>query len=63
MAKEAWDSIQTEWGRSTDMCRSYAQESLNKTVYAEGSNIQDHIKLLQTHRVAVNNLSGSTMTD
>jgi hypothetical protein len=30
-AKEAWDSIQTEWGKSTDMRRSHAQEMLNKT--------------------------------
>ena len=28
-AKEAWDSIQTEWGKSTDMQRSHAQEALN----------------------------------
>src|SRR6266571_8268018 len=29
-AKEAWDSIQTEWRRSTNMHHSYAQELLNK---------------------------------
>ena len=28
-AKDAWDSIHTEWGRSTDMHRSHAQEALN----------------------------------
>ena len=28
-AKDAWDSIQTEWGRSTDMCQSHVQEALN----------------------------------
>ena len=28
-AKEAWDSIQTEWGKSTDMRQSHAQEALN----------------------------------
>jgi len=28
-AKDAWDSIQTEWGSSTDMRRSHAQEMLN----------------------------------
>ena len=28
-AKEAWESIQTEWGKSTDMRRSHAQEALN----------------------------------
>jgi len=60
-AKEAWDSIQTEWGRSTDMCRSYAQEALNKTLYAEGTSIQDHIKLLRTRKAAVDNLSTSTV--
>lgn len=47
-AKEAWDSIQTEWGKSTDMQRLHAQEALNQTTYAEGADIQDHIKLLQT---------------
>ena len=45
-AKEAWDSIQTEWGKSTDMRRSHAQEALNQTEYVEGTEIQDHIKLL-----------------
>ena len=44
--KEAWDSIQTEWGKSTDMRRSHAQEALNKTEYVDGTDIQDHIKLL-----------------
>ena len=47
-AKEAWDSIQTEWGRSTDMHRSHAQEALNRTVFVEGTEIQDHVKLLRT---------------
>ena len=47
-AKDAWDSIQTEWGRSTDMQCSHAQEALNRTIYVEGTEIQDHIKLLQT---------------
>ena len=45
-AKDAWDSIQTEWGRSTDMRWSHAQEALNKTTYVEGTDIQEHIKLL-----------------
>jgi hypothetical protein len=45
-AKDAWDSIQTEWGKSTDMRRSHAQEALNRTLYVEGTGIQDHIKLL-----------------
>jgi hypothetical protein len=62
-AKEAWDSIQNEWGKSTDMRRSHAQEALNRTVYAEGTEIQDHIKLLRTRRAAVDNLSTPAMTD
>jgi hypothetical protein len=32
-AREAWDSIQAEWGKSTDMRRSHAQEALNRTLY------------------------------
>ena len=31
-AKEARDLIQNEWGKSTDMRRSHAQEALNRTV-------------------------------
>ena len=62
-AKEAWDSIQTEWGKSTDMRRSHAQEALNRTEYAEGMEIQDHIKLLRTRRAAVDSLSTSAMDD
>ena len=62
-AKEAWDSIQTEWGTSTDMRRSHAQELLNKTTYAEGASVQDHIKLLRTQKAAVDNLSTTAMSD
>ena len=62
-AKEAWDSIQTEWGKSTDMQRLHAQEALNQTTYAEGADIQDHIKLLQTQKAAVDSLSMSTMNN
>jgi transposase InsO family protein len=62
-AKEAWDSIQTEWGKSTDMRRSHAQEALNRTLYVEGMDIQDHIKLLRTRKAAVDNLSTPAMTD
>lgn len=62
-AKEAWDSIQSEWGRSTDMRRSHAQEALNRTLFVEGNEIQDHIKLLRTRRAAVNNLSTTAMSD
>jgi hypothetical protein len=56
-AKEAWDSIQTEWGKSTDMRRSHTQEALNRTIYAEDSDIQEHIKLLRTRKAAVDNLT------
>ena len=62
-AKEAWDSIQAEWGKSTDMRRSHAQEALNRTVYVEGTEIQDHIKFLRTRKAAVDNLSTSVMDD
>jgi len=62
-AKEAWDSIQAEWGKSTDMRRSHAQEALDRTVYAEDSDIQEHIKLLRTRKVAVDNLSKTPMSD
>ena len=63
MAREAWESIQTEWGKSTDMRRSHAQETLNRTVYVEGSDNQEHIKLLRIRRAAVDNLSTTPMTD
>ncbi len=62
-AKDAWDSIQTEWGKSTDMRRSHAHEILNQTVYVEGSDIQEHLKLLRTRKAAVDNLSTDAMTD
>src|SRR5271163_2915066 len=62
-AKEAWESIQTEWGKSTDMRRSHAQEALNQTVYIEGNDIQEHIKLLRTRKAALDNLSSSIMND
>ena len=62
-AKDAWDSILTEWGRSTDMRRSHAQEALNRTEFVEGSDIQDHIKLLRTRKVAVDNLSTEALSD
>jgi hypothetical protein len=62
-AKEAWDSIQTEWGRSTDMRRSHAQDALNQTKYSEGMDIQEHVKLLRIRKVAVDNLNTSVMSD
>ena len=62
-AKDAWDSIQNEWGKSTDMRRSHAQESLNRTSYVKGTDVQEHIKLLRTRKAAVDSLSISMMTD
>ena len=62
-SKDAWDSIHSEWGKSTDMRRSHAHEALNRTKFVEGSNIQDHIKLLRTRKTAVDNLSTGMMTD
>jgi hypothetical protein len=46
-AKEAWESILAEWGKSTDMRCSHAQEALNRTLYVEGSDIQEHVKTLR----------------
>ena len=62
-SKEAWDSIQKEWGKSTDMRRLHAQEALNRTEYAEGNDIQDHIKQLRTRKAAIDNLCTEAMTD
>jgi hypothetical protein len=62
-AKDAWDSIENEWGKSTDMRRSHAQEALNRTEYIEGTDIQEHIKLLRTRKAAIDNLSTSAMSD
>jgi GAG-pre-integrase domain len=62
-AKDTWDSIQAEWGKSTDMRHSHAQETLNRTEYTEGTDIQEHIKLLRTRRAAVDNLCTQVMSD
>ena len=62
-AQEAWDSIQSEWGKSTDMRRSHVQEALNWTTYVEGTDIREHIKLLWTRKAAVDNLTTSSMSD
>ena len=62
-AKQAWESILAEWGRSTDMRRSHAQEALNQTLYVEGSDIQEHVKTLRTRKAAVDNLSSAAMDD
>src|ERR1700678_629491 len=61
-AKDAWDSIQTEWGKSTDMRQYHAQEALNETTYDEGTDIQEHVKLLRTRKAAVDNLDASVMS-
>jgi len=45
------------------MRRSHAQELLNQTVFVEGTDIQDHIKLLRARKVAVDNLSTAAITD
>ena len=45
------------------MRQSHAQEALNRTEFAEGGDIQDHIKLLRTQRAAVDNLSTQVMSD
>ena len=45
------------------MRRSHAQEALNRTEYAKGTDIQEHIKLLCTRRAAVDNLSTTAMSD
>jgi hypothetical protein len=62
-AREAWDSIQAEWGKSTDMRRSHAQEALNRTLYVEGCDVQEHIKLLRIRKAAVDNLATTPMDD
>jgi hypothetical protein len=62
-AKEAWESILAEWGKSTDMRRSHAQEALNQTLYVEGSDNQEHIKTLRMRKAAVDNLATTLMDD
>ena len=62
-AKEAWDSIQSQWGKSTDMRKSYAQEALNQTKYVEGTDMREHIKLLRTRKAALDALMTPSMTD
>ena len=62
-AKDAWDSIKNEWGKSTDTQQSHAQEALNQTLYNKGTNIQEHIKLIRTHKAVVDNLGTEIMTD
>jgi hypothetical protein len=49
-AKDAWDSIENEWGKSTDMRRSHAQEALNRTEFTEGNDIhQENHKVFFLH--------------
>jgi len=45
------------------MRRSHAQEALDQTVYSEGSDIQEHIKLLRTCKAAVDNFGTSIMSN
>ena len=45
------------------MRRSHAQDALNRTVFLDGTDIQDHVKLLRTRKVTVDNLSISPMDD
>ena len=45
------------------MRRSHAQEALNRTEFVEGGDIQEHIKLLRTRKIALDNLSPSAMSD
>ena len=45
------------------MRRLHAQEALNRTLYVEGTDIQEHIKLLHTQKATVDNLSTSGMSD
>ena len=45
------------------MHRSHAQEALNRTLFVEGTEIQDHIKLLRTRKAAVDNLSTAVMNE
>ena len=39
------------------------REALNRTIYAEGGEIQDHIKLLRTRKAAVDSLTSPPMND
>ena len=62
-AKDACDSIKEIWGRSTNMHQLHTQEALNQTEYAKRTDIQEHIKLMRTHKAAVTNLSTQAMLD
>ena len=50
-------------GKSIDMQWSHAQEALDQTTFAEDSDIQKHIKLMRTWKVAVDNFSTTGMTE
>src|ERR1700678_2219223 len=62
-SKDTWDSIQEEWGRSTDMRYSHAYEALTQMKFIEGNDIQGHIQLLRTRKAEVDSLSDPGMTD
>src|SRR5271168_301805 len=62
-SKDTWDSIQEEWGKSTDMRYSHAYEALTQMKFVEGNDIQGHIQLLRTQKAEVDSLSNPGMTD
>ena len=62
-AKEAWDSIQAQWGKSTDMRRSYAEEALNRTKYTDGTDVREHLMLLRSRKAALDAFMTPPMTD
>src|SRR5271168_2489955 len=62
-SKDTWDSIQEEWGKSTDMRYSHAYEALTQMKFVEGNDIQGHIQLLRTRKAEVDSLSDPGMTD
>ena len=62
-AKEAWDSIQAQWGKSTEMRRSYAEEALNRTKYTNGTDMREHLKLLRGRKAALDVFMTTLMMD
>ena len=62
-AKEAWDSIQAQWGKSTEMRRSYAEEALNRTKYTDGTDVREHLKLLRGRKAALDVFMTTPMMD
>jgi len=62
-SKDTWDSIQEEWGKSTDMRQSHAYEALTQMKFVEGNDIQAHLQLLRTRKAEVDSLSDPGMSD